>query len=62
MPSGSLPSRECGLKFIIGHSVGTNKLSLPSRECGLKSENVGAVEFAKLVTPLAGVWIEILPG
>ena len=32
----SLPSRECGLKFLPGMRIFLRILSLPSRECGLK--------------------------
>ncbi len=35
-------------------------MSLPSRECGLKSFSVDEITKAFDVTPLAGVWIEIL--
>ena len=34
-------------------------LSLPSRECGLKFVNLYCHLFPTLVTPFAGVWIEI---
>ena len=33
--------------------------SLPSRECGLKLDCVNTLYVSDLVTPLAGVWIEI---
>ena len=35
------------------------KGSLPVRECGLKSYKNAAILLAALVTPRAGVWIEI---
>ena len=35
-------------------------LSLPLWECGLKSANALYIPLAVLVTPLVGVWIEIL--
>ena len=34
--------------------------SLPSRECGLKSEEDDGKDVGQSVTPLAGVWIEIV--
>ena len=33
--------------------------SLPSRECGLKCSGKSFVDTAYIVTPFAGVWIEI---
>ena len=33
---GSLPSRECGLKYRACYRRSTGSKSLPSRECGLK--------------------------
>ena len=35
------------------------RLSLPLRECGLKSRINPLIKQMSLVTPLAGVWIEI---
>ena len=35
-------------------------MSLPLRECGLKSVACRAIREWDLVTPLAGVWIEML--
>ena len=35
------------------------KESLPLRECGLKSLSPGVIDRGSLVTPLAGVWVEI---
>ena len=37
LKNGSLPSRECGLKYQIETIERIPKPSLPSRECGLKS-------------------------
>ena len=34
-------------------------MSLPSRECGLKSADREVRIGGKIVTPFAGVWIEI---
>ena len=34
-------------------------LSLPTRECGLKSHSQSCIQGYGLVTPYAGVWIEI---
>ena len=34
-------------------------LSLPSRECGLKYDGEKVADDAHVVTPFAGVWIEI---
>ena len=56
---GSLPSRECGLKFAAYLDQHGAELSLPSRECGLKSFKCTSFEQFRLVTPFAGVWIEI---
>ena len=36
--------------------------SLPLRECGLKYISRSQLQFFHLVTPLAGVWIEIFKG
>jgi len=36
-------------------------MSLPLRECGLKYILADKVINVSIVTPLAGVWIEILP-
>ena len=55
----SLPSRECGLKFAAYLDQHGAELSLPSRECGLKSFKCTSFEQFRLVTPFAGVWIEI---
>ncbi len=33
--------------------------SLPVRECGLKSYELAQSQFDALVTPRAGVWVEI---
>ena len=33
--------------------------SLPSRECGLKYQLTGHIKQLTVVTPFAGVWIEI---
>ena len=35
-------------------------MSLPLRECGLKLHRLHGSEESEPVTPLAGVWIEIL--
>ena len=56
---GSLPSRECGLKCNLYITIGYQIMSLPSRECGLKSFKCTSFEQFRLVTPFAGVWIEI---
>ena len=34
-------------------------MSLPSRECGLKCIQLTSLRKSQLVTPLAGVWIEM---
>ena len=56
----SLPLRECGLKLFDRLFRRSDIWSLPLRECGLKC--VDSVHFAwdRYVTPLAGVWIEII--
>ena len=56
----SLPSRECGLKFARPGQIPPKDASLPSRECGLKSGRHDEHRVPPGVTPLAGVWIEIL--
>ena len=33
--------------------------SLPTRECGLKCKHIRFVHIVHIVTPYAGVWIEI---
>ena len=55
----SLPSRECGLKFLSRFRVIIVTVSLPSRECGLKYIIFVACTLQTAVTPFAGVWIEI---
>ncbi len=55
----SLPLRECGLKFGIWLKERGSCESLPLRECGLKSISNFCRRVANMVTPLAGVWIEI---
>ena len=56
----SLPSRECGLKLRPAADLEADGTSLPSRECGLKSGRLVGAGRLRPVTPLAGVWIEIL--
>ena len=56
---GSLPLRECGLKFICYATAFLVDQSLPLRECGLKLGRMEQVRARGGVTPLAGVWIEI---
>ena len=58
--TGSLPLRECGLKYRITrhHPAGCGR-SLPLRECGLKFFHHRRSNATALVTPLAGVWVEI---
>ena len=55
----SLPSRECGLKCPSPTIRAKRYPSLPSRECGLKLMNGCLPMKATVVTPFAGVWIEI---
>ena len=55
----SLPSRECGLKLVKEPETGQVERSLPSRECGLKLSNTSLSPNFSVVTPFAGVWIEI---
>ena len=56
----SLPVRECGLKSttIIPNVI--QNMSLPVRECGLKSHLSLLFALAEIVTPCAGVWIEMM--
>ena len=55
----SLPSRECGLKLEDLERDDLDFRSLPSRECGLKLPEINSFFDCILVTPFAGVWIEI---
>ena len=57
----SLPLRECGLKLLRKTKSKCRSTSLPLRECGLKSHLTHLIYKLVNVTPLAGVWIEILP-
>ena len=59
--SRSLPLRECGLKFPLSSTTVIFPKSLPLRECGLKSEiEIPEGRGSLPVTPLAGVWVEML--
>ena len=55
----SLPVRECGLKSGCIRGTGVAPGSLPVRECGLKLHEKTPGKANCLVTPRAGVWIEI---
>jgi len=55
----SHPSRVCGLKYPAHSGVYQGRGSHPSRVCGLKSSDARSDAPAGIVTPLAGVWIEI---
>ena len=55
----SLPVRECGLKLTRTLTLPGRTWSLPVRECGLKSLTYPSKDVYTLVTPRAGVWIEI---
>ena len=57
--SGSLPSRERGLKYKISLAFLKYVVSLPSRERGLKLNIRLAIVRRQLVAPFAGAWIEI---
>ena len=54
----SLPSRERGLKPIIGGAVAGTVGSLPSRERGLKRIDIDQVIDISLFAPFTGAWIE----
>ena len=56
----SLPLRECGLKSLKQKMLAQIIMSLPLRECGLKSYALNNTINSNFVTPLAGVWIEIM--
>ena len=56
----SLPLWECGLKSIWARWTKSTALSLPLWECGLKLLNEESPEKVSCVTPLVGVWIEIV--
>ena len=55
----SLPTRECGLKFISPILSEHSGPSLPTRECGLKFVTNRTIIVMHSVAPHAGVWIEI---
>ena len=57
--SGSLPSRERGLKSVDGPAGRGGVLSLPSRERGLKLPLRGRLPVKDGVAPFTGAWIEI---
>ena len=56
----SLPLWECGLKFSFVYQNVIAQLSLPLWECGLKFPCIFLVPLRFHVTPLVGVWIEIV--
>ena len=58
-PATSLPVRECGLKSDQGEILSGYLPSLPVRECGLKWKLTGNSRPGNIVTPRAGVWIEM---
>ena len=55
----SLPSWECGLKWMSPWTEPRSLTSLPSWECGLKFMDYQGDRHGRQVTPLVGVWIEI---
>ena len=57
--SQSLPSRERGLKYLLVRVIYGDGQSLPSRERGLKYMVNLFPEYAHLVAPFTGAWIEI---
>ena len=57
--TGSLPSRERGLKFLHLQSHPPQTASLPSRERGLKYASKRSVPYHQVVAPFTGAWIEI---
>ncbi len=56
--SGSLPTRERGLKLGIAPTVDIVPKSLPTRERGLKPVVILFGDNSKEVAPHAGAWIE----
>ena len=56
----SLPSWECGLKYLSIFVLFFSRRSLPSWECGLKFVSLENLRKDIGVTPFLGVWIEIL--
>ena len=58
--TGSLPSRERGLKSPCRGPLHIELSSLPSRERGLKLFFLHVVSPPYAVAPLAGAWIEII--
>jgi len=55
----SHPTRVCGLKFLPHPGDVRLPRSHPTRVCGLKSRLAGEALPLPVVTPHAGVWIEI---
>ena len=55
----SLPAWECGLKSVDCNIGVVCTASLPAWECGLKCLSCVRVPLSFVVTPCAGVWIEI---
>ena len=47
------------MKSRMIHTHYSRMASLPLRECGLKFDSPGMLAKGNIVTPLAGVWIEI---
>ena len=56
----SLPLWECGLKYCKEGADVSSLESLPLWECGLKLTSTWLVLYWINVTPLVGVWIEIV--
>ena len=56
----SLPLWECGLKYYFTLNKVRDYKSLPLWECGLKWLMLYRKDLWIYVTPLVGVWIEIL--
>ena len=50
------------MKYGMGLTFSPQVLSLPLRECGLKYTEECRKVYNIIVTPLAGVWIEIFTG
>src|SRR5208337_4188036 len=58
-PQRSRLSQACGLKFSCQKALDLWKRSRLSQACGLKFSKLHPLKQLALVTPLAGVWIEI---
>ena len=59
MKFSSLPTRECGLKFICKMNEGSVEIVTPYAGVWIEIVLIISNVYLHLVTPYAGVWIEI---